>query len=293
MKIGFVGLGRMGQAMSARLLAGGHEVMVYNRTAAKLAPLVALGARPAATLAEAARFSGLVVSMLADDVALQSVTRDSGGLLDSLPAGGTHVVMGTHSVQTVRALYDAHAGAGQSLVSAPVLGRPDAVTAGRLGVMVAGEADAVSRCRPVLEALGRRVFDAGRDPGSAAAMKLANNMLLACAIEAMGEAFALVQKCGTDAGTFYEVLTDGLFASPAYNIYGKLIADKGWDQVGFTVEIALKDLRLALAAGEGAAVPLPSVNVCRDRLLGAIAHGDAQRDWVTMALDQARASGLA
>jgi hypothetical protein len=283
----------MGQAMVARLLSGGHEVMIYNRTAAKLAPLVALGARPAASVAEAARFAGLVVTMLADDAALQSIARDPGGLLDSLPRGAIHVIMGTHSVQMVRALHDAHAAAGQALVSAPVLGRPDAVTAGRLGVMVAGEAGAVSRCRPVLEALGRRVFEAGTDPGSAAAMKLANNMLLACAIEAMGEAFALVQKCGSDAGTFYEVLTDGLFASPAYTIYGKLIAEKGWDQVGFTVEIALKDLRLALAAGEGAAVPLPSVNVCRDRLLGAIAHGDAQRDWVTMALEQARASGLA
>ena len=293
MKVGFIGLGRMGQAMAARLLAAGHELAVYNRTAASRDALVAKGARPADSIAQAAQYSGLVLSMLADDTALLEVTHGTQGLIATLPAGGIHVAMGTHAVQTVQSLAQAHAGAGQVLLSAPVLGRPDAVTAGKLGVMVAGNADAIARCRPVLEALGRRVFEAGSDPGAAAVMKVANNMLLACAITAMGEAFSLVQKCGVDAHKFRDVITDGLFASPAYTIYSRIIADQAWDQAGFTVELALKDVGLALAAGHHAAVPLPSANVCRDRLLGAIAHGDEQRDWSAMALEQARASGLA
>ena len=293
MKVAFIGLGRMGHAMVSRLLGAGHEVIVYNRTAAKLAPLVAQGARAAASPAEAAQSTSLVLTMVTDDAALTSVVQQSGGLIEALPKGGIHVAMGTHSVKTIRALAAAHGEAGQVLLSAPVLGRPDAVTAGRLVMIVGGEPEGVQRCGPLFEALGRRVFEVGVDPGSAAAMKLANNFLLACAIEAMGEAFALVQKNGVDSDVFREMIMDGLFASPAYTIYSKIIAAQAWDEVGFTVTLGLKDVNLALAAGELAAVPLPSGNVCRDRLLGAIAHGDQDRDWATMALEQARASGLA
>jgi 3-hydroxyisobutyrate dehydrogenase-like beta-hydroxyacid dehydrogenase len=293
LKVGFIGLGLMGQAMATRLVQAGHEVMVYNRTAAKLAPLIALGAKGATSIAEAAQHGGIVISMLSDDAAVSAVTHDPQGLLASLPRGGIHVVMGTHGVPLVEALEKAHRDAGQTLVSAPVLGRPEAVTAGRLGVLAAGEASAVARVRPLLEALGRRVFEFGSEARAAAAVKLANNMLLACAIEAMGEAFSLVQKCGAPAAGFYDVVTDGLFASPAYTIYARIITDRSWDKAGFTVALALKDVELALAAGGRTAVPLPSASVCRERLLGAIAHGDIQKDWAAMALEQARASGMA
>jgi 3-hydroxyisobutyrate dehydrogenase-like beta-hydroxyacid dehydrogenase len=292
-KLGFIGLGRMGQSMVDRLLSAGCNVAVYNRTAEKLQPLVARGARVAATIAEAARYAGVVLTMVSDDAALVAVTEGDGGLIEALPTGGVHIVMGTHSVGAIRSLAAAHTRGGQILLTAPVLGRPEAVTAGRLGVIVAGEPSAVERCLPILSALGRRVFRAGTDPGSAAAMKLANNCLLACAIEALGEAFSLVEKCGADRGVFRELITDGMFACPAYDTYARIIADKAWDQVGFTVALALKDIELGLAAGATAGVPLPSAQVCRERLLGAISHGDQRRDWAAMALEQARASGLA
>ena len=282
----------MGQAMVERLIAAGHDVCIYNRTAAKLAPLVALGARAAASIAETAAHAGLVITMLADDAALRTVTGGDGGLLHTLPAGGVHVAMGTHDVRVMTSLAASHAAAAQTLVAAPVLGRPDAVTAGRLGIIVGGEPGAVTRCLPLFEALGRRTFRAGDAPGAASTMKLANNFLLACAIEALGEAFSLVEKHGGHPAVFQEMISDGLFASPAYNIYSKIILEKGWDTVGFTVALGLKDVNLALAAGGYAGVPLPSANVCRDRLLGAVAHGDEQRDWAAMALEQARASGL-
>lgn len=293
MDVAFIGLGRMGQAMAARLLAAGHHVTLYNRTPGRLSALLAQGAREADSVAQAAGSAGIALSMLADDAALRSVTEAPGGLLATLPPGGIHVAMGTHGVEAIRALAAAHAAAGQILLAAPVLGRPEAVTAGRLGVIVGGDPVGVERCLPLFAALGRRLFRAGADPGAASTMKLANNFLLACAIEAMGEAFALVRKGGVEAAVFHDVLTDGLFACPAYSTYGKIIAEQAWDQVGFTTTLALKDIELVLAAGQDSGVPLPSAGVCRERLHRAIDHGDAQRDWSAMALEQARMSGLA
>lgn len=293
MKVAFIGLGRMGQAMVHRLLDAGHQVVVYNRSVDKLKEVLDRGAIHAPSIKMAAAQSdGLVLTMLADDKALNAVADGPEGLIANLPANGVHVAMGTHAVGTIRALAARHAQAGQSLVGAPVLGRPEAVTAGRLGIIVAGPAAAAEKARPALESIGRRLFAAGEEPGAALAVKLANNMLLACAIEAMGEAFSLVEKSGAPGALFREILVDGMFASPAYNAYSTIIADKSYDKVGFTATLALKDVSLALAAAETAAVPLPSVSVCRDRLLSAIAHGDAEKDWAIMAHEQAIASGL-
>jgi len=289
MKVGFIGLGRMGQAMARRVLDAGHDLVLYNRTAEKLAELAGLGAKVAATPAEAAA-QGVVITMLANDEALRSIGE---GLLKSLPKGGIHIAMGTHGVDTVKALAAQHAAAGQTLVSAPVLGRPEAVVAGRLGIIVAGPAAAVAQVQPLFDAIGRRTFPAGEEQAAAAAFKIANNFLLGCAMEAMGEAFALVRKSGGDSGVFFDVLSDGLFACPAYNIYAKMIAEEAYDNVGFTTLLGLKDANLALSAGESLGVPLPSGSVWRDRLIGAIAHGDGERDWSAVALEQARASGLA
>ena len=290
MKIGFIGLGRMGQGIARRLLDAGHDLVVYNRTPEKASELCQAGARLAATPAELCQDREVVITMLADDAALESVV--SGGLLQSLPKGSIHMVMGTHGVDIVRELKQAHARAGQVLVAAPVLGRPDVAAAGQLGIVAAGPADAVNRCRPLFEVIGRRTFEAGTEPEGATAIKLANNFTLGCAIQAMSEAFSLVRKHGVAPQALYDVLTEGLFAAPAYKVYGKIIVDEAYDKPGFTTLLALKDADLALAAGGAARVPLPSVNALRDRLLGAIAHGDGEKDWAVIALEQARASGL-
>jgi 3-hydroxyisobutyrate dehydrogenase-like beta-hydroxyacid dehydrogenase len=230
--------------------------------------------------------------MLADDDALNAVSRDPGGILESLPPGGIHVAMGTHQMGTIKALADSHAEVGQVLVAAPVLGSPPVVLAGRSAFIVAGPPDAVSRIRPLLAEIGRRTFDAGPNQGSASLMKLANNFVLACAIETMGEAFSLVEKSGASPHAFREILTDGLFACVAYERYSQTIVERKWHEVNITATLGLKDVTLALAAGELVGVPLPSALVCRDRLQGAIAHGDSERDWSVMALEQSRASGL-
>ncbi len=292
MKVGFIGLGRMGAAMADRILGGGHEIAVYNRTPSKCADLVGRGAKHAETIAAAASFGEVVVTMLENDKALASIVHHSGGLLESIPKGGIHLAMGTHSVALIAELTEAHAKAGQVLVSAPVMGRPPVAASGQLGILAGGPADAVAKCQPLFEFIGRRVFNCGPAPAGAATAKIANNFVLACAVEAMSEGFVLAEKNGVPVSTFYDVLTDGLFASPAYKIYGKLIAEKGYlGEAGFAATTALKDVNLALAAGEGAGVPLPSANVCRDRLIGTIARGNGERDWSVLADEQARASG--
>ena len=292
MKVGFIGLGKMGQGMSRRILGGGHDLLVYNRTPEKASDLAGAGALIASSVAEVCRGREVVITMVSDDTAVKEVTLGGGGVRDSLAPGAVHLCMGTHSVAAIQALSAAHAQANQNLVCAPVLGRPDAAAAGQLGIVAGGPADAVKRCEPLFQVIGRRTFEAGGKPEGAAAIKLSNNFVLGAAIEAMGEAFSLVRKYNVMPQVLFDVMTDALFAAPAYKIYGKIIVDESYDTAGFLTRQGLKDLNLVLAAADQARVPMPSANVVRDRLLGAIAHGDGEKDWAVMAREQNRASGI-
>jgi 3-hydroxyisobutyrate dehydrogenase-like beta-hydroxyacid dehydrogenase len=292
MKVGFIGLGRMGQGIAGNVLGGGHDVAVYNRTASKADALVKDGATLAASVAEVCAGRDVVITMLAHDAALDEVTHAEGGLLQSLPDGAIHLAMGTHSVVVTGQMAEAHDAAGKLFVACPVLGRPDMAAAGQLGLVPGGRADLVDKCRPLLENIGRRTFEAGENPASAASIKVTNNFVLGCAIEAMGEGFALTRKYGVAPAVFYDVLADGMFNCPAYKIYGDIIAKEDYDRVGITATLGLKDANLALQAGEAVGVPLPSGNAWRDRLIGAVAHGDGEKDWAVVGREQARASGL-
>jgi 3-hydroxyisobutyrate dehydrogenase-like beta-hydroxyacid dehydrogenase len=292
MKVGFIGVGRMGQAMARRLIEARHDLAVFNRTPAKAKGLVDAGARAMASVAQAACYGEVVFTMLADDAALDEVAAQAGGLLESLPKGAIHICSGTHGIGAIRRLKAAHAERAQVLIAAPMLGRPELVASGQAGMVIAGPADALRRCAPLFAAIARRAIEAGADPEAATAIKIANNFVLGCAIEAMGEGFSLVRKYGVAPQVFHEVMTDGLFACTAYKAYGKIIVEESYDRVGQKALLGLKDANLALAAGEAVGVPLPSGNVWRDRLVGALAHGDGDKDWAVMALEQARASGL-
>ncbi len=292
MKAGFIGLGRMGQAMARRILDAGHQLGVYNRTAEKLRPLIDLGAEPLGSIDAAANYGEAVFTMLADDAAVTEVASKPGGLIESLPQGGIHICAGTHSVACIAILKELHGSAGQVLLATPMLGRPEVVLSGQAGMVLAGADKSLDRCRPLFDAIARRTFAAGRDPVAAAAIKIANNFVLGCAIEAMGEGFALIRKYDVVPDVFLDVMTDGLFACSAYKIYGKIIADERYLPAGQRAVLGLKDANLALSAGEAVGVPLPSGNVWRDRLVGALAHGEGEHDWAVMAKDQARASGL-
>jgi len=292
MKAGFIGLGRMGQAMARRLLDNGHDLGVYNRTTEKLRSLTGLGAKELDSIEAAATYGEAVFTMLADDAAVLEVARKPAGLVESLPQGGIHICAGTHSVACIAELKERHGKAGQILLATPMLGRPEVVLSGQAGMVVAGAKPGLDRCQPLFETIARRTFNGGSDPVAAAAIKIANNFVLGCAIEAMGEGFALVRKYDVVPDIFLDVMTDGLFACSAYKIYGKIIAEQRYQPAGQRAVLGLKDANLALAAGEAVGVPLPSGNVWRDRLVGALSHGEAEHDWAVMAKDQARASGL-
>jgi 3-hydroxyisobutyrate dehydrogenase-like beta-hydroxyacid dehydrogenase len=292
MNVGFIGLGRMGSGMARRILDAGHGLAVLDVVAARAAPLVEAGARAASSTADLCGGREVVITMLVEDAGLIEAALGPGGLRDSMARGAIHAVMGTHGVAAVRALAAGHAQAGQTLVAAHVLGRPDLAAAGQLGIVAAGPEPALARCRPLFDVMGRRVFLAGERPESATAIKLANNAVLGCAMVAMAEGFALVRKYGVVPQVFQDVMTEGLFAAPAYKVYGQKMVDRSWDEVGSPIHVGLKDASLIAAAADLARVPMPAHNVYRDRLLGAAAHGDGDRDQAVLALEQARASGL-
>jgi 3-hydroxyisobutyrate dehydrogenase-like beta-hydroxyacid dehydrogenase len=292
MKVGFIGLGRMGQALCGRILGDGHDLTVYNRTVEKTVDIVKAGARGATSIAGACQEREVVITMVTGDAALQEVTLGPKGVRESLEPGAIHLCMGTHSVAQIKALAAAHVAANQLMVAAPVLGRPDAAAAGQLGIVAGGPSRAVEACQPLFKIMGKRVFPAGEKPEQAAVTKLANNFMLGCALGAMAEGFSLTRKYGVVPQVFYEVMTESLFAAPAYKVYGKIMVDESYDKVGFTTLLGLKDFNLIMAAADEARVPLPSGNAFRDRLLSAIAHGGGEKDWAIVAREAARASGI-
>ncbi|NNM82113.1 MAG: NAD(P)-dependent oxidoreductase [Burkholderiales bacterium] len=278
MKTGFIGLGRMGAAMAARLCHAGHEVTVYNRSPEKADHLVAMGARRAADIAEACQ-SGVIFSMLSDDHAVEEIAFGKGGILESLARGAIHVSCSTISVEFSARLAAAHREAGQEYVSLPVFGRPDAAASGKLYLVAGGERQLVEKIRPLLDILGQKTFHVADSPESANLVKLSGNFLIATVIESLGEAFALVEKGGVDRKMYLELLTSSLFDLPVYRNYGRMIADRQFDPAGFAARLGRKDMRLVLSAAEELKVPLPFASILRDRFLELAAHGGDDLDW--------------
>jgi 3-hydroxyisobutyrate dehydrogenase-like beta-hydroxyacid dehydrogenase len=290
MDIGFIGLGNMGAGMAANLLAAGHAVTAYNRSPDKVAALAEKGATAAPSVADACG-GDVVISMLADDGAVEAVTFGDDGIVASLRAGATHVSSSTISVALAERLTAAHADAGQRFVAAPVFGRPEAAAAAKLFVVAAGASAAVDELAPVFEAIGQRTFVVSEEPKAAALVKLSGNFLIASVIESLGEAMALVDKAGVDKQAYLEILTSTLFNAPVYHTYGGLIARQEFEPAGFAAPLGLKDVRLALAAGESLQVPLPVASLLRDRFLALIANGGAHLDWSALSQVAAWESG--
>lgn len=279
MDIGFIGLGSMGTPMALNLVRAGHAVRVWNRSPEAAAAVE--GAIPVASPAEAFR-GDAVVTMLSDDEAVRGVIVDSGALADA-PRGLVHVVTSTISVALVDELVALHRAAGIAYVGAPVFGRPTAAAAAQLNIVAAGDPDAIARVQPIFDALGVRTWRLGDEPHAAHAAKLAGNMMIALAIEAMAEATALTESYGVPAADFLEIVTDTLFASPAYKGYGATIASGTYEPAGFKLRLGLKDVRLAIEAGAAKGTSLPAAEVVRDALLEGIDLGFGEKDWSALA----------
>lgn len=292
MDAALVGLGQMGTGIAKSLLRAGHRLKVYNRTMARAEALQSNGAVVATSIAEACR-EDVVMTMLADDAAVEVVTFGQAGIAASLKPGAVHVSLSTISVALSERLTTEHARLGQEYVAAPVFGRPDAAEAARLAVVAAGKPDAVQRCKSLLEAMGPKLVVAGERPAIANVIKLIGNFLLGSVIESLSEAFALGRKSGVDEEQLFEFLTTALFPTPVYRNYGEAIFRRRFEPAGFAASLGLKDIRLALAAAEAHSVPMPIASVVRDRYLTAIARGNAERDWSVLGRIAEEDAGLA
>lgn len=291
MEVGFIGLGNMGRAMAHNLLRAGHTVTVWNRTPARAQELLSLGARAADSPLEAAR-AGIVLTMVADDSALEAVVFNENGILNGLPAGGLHVSMSTISVALSKRLAAAHLAANQNYVSAPVFGRPEAAAAHKLFIVAAGAPSDIARCQPLLDAMGQRTLIAGPEPSTANTVKVLGNFLIASTLESFGEAFAMARKSGIAPEKFFELLTATVFTAPLHANYGSLIAREAYEPAGFAASLGLKDVRLVLQAADSIGVPLPIASLLHDRFQSAIGRGHGQKDWSVIAKLAAEDSGL-
>ena len=278
MKIGFIGLGRMGSAMATNLIKAGHEVTVFNRSPEKRQALVKLGAREAVRISDACRGEA-VITMLSDDNAASSVVLGKGGIVESLDTGMIHVSMSSISVALSKELAHAHAVAGQRFIAAPVFGRPEAAAAAKLFIVAGGDPDTIKACQPLLDAMGQKTTVISEAPHAANLVKLSGNFLTASAIEALGEAIALIGKAGIDRGAYVELLTSTIFPAPAYKIYGNLIAASKFEPAAFAAPLGYKDVRLAQAAADDLRVPMPLAGLLHERFLRLIARGGEGLDW--------------
>ncbi|HXP63950.1 MAG TPA: NAD(P)-dependent oxidoreductase [Steroidobacteraceae bacterium] len=278
MKVGFIGLGHMGSAMAANLVRAGHEVTVFNRSSGKSRALLGLGAKAASTIADACRGEALI-TMLADDPALAEIALGEGGIVQSLARDALHVSMSTISVELSKQLTQIHSEHGQRFISAPVFGRPEAAAAAKLFIVTAGDPAAIGLCKPLFEAMGQKTFSIGVEPSAANLVKLSGNFLIASAIEALGEAIALIGKAGIDKETFATLIASSVFPAPAYAIYGELIAKARFQPAGFAAPLGFKDVRLVLSAAEDLRVPMPLGNLLHDRFQRLLNQGGEALDW--------------
>jgi 3-hydroxyisobutyrate dehydrogenase-like beta-hydroxyacid dehydrogenase len=291
MNLAFIGLGRMGTGMARNLLRAGHNLTVYNRSREKSQALASEGARVASSPADACRDADAVMTMVADDHALEQVIFGKEGAAEVMQEHCVHISHGTISTALARRLSTEHTERKQGFVSAPVFGRPEAAEAKKLLVLAAGPSDLVERCRPLFDAIGRQTFVVGAEPWQANIAKLCGNFMIASMIEAFGEASATLRKAEVQPQMFLEIMT-ALFGSPVITNYGRAIVEEKFEPAGFALRLGLKDVRLMLAASEECTAPMPLASMVRDQFIAALAQGQGEMDWSSVARVAARAAGL-
>jgi 3-hydroxyisobutyrate dehydrogenase-like beta-hydroxyacid dehydrogenase len=286
--IGFCGMGMMGRPMAANLVAAGFTVRGWNRTRGK-APQGVVECESPRDTATGAR---IVITMLADDAAVQAVMLGEHGLLGALREGGIHLGMSTISTALSQRLYEAHKAAKQSFVAAPVFGRPDAAAARKLRIVAGGDEQAITQSKPIFDALAEGVFPVGTAVQASLA-KLCGNFMIAALIESFGEAFAVAEKSGMDPVRLAETLSKILFASaPLPTGYASRIAATQFEPAGFAMPLGFKDISLALRAAEDLKVPLPLASLIKNNIVAALANGRDKWDWGGLVSAVREAAGL-
>jgi 3-hydroxyisobutyrate dehydrogenase-like beta-hydroxyacid dehydrogenase len=291
MRIGFLGLGKMGTPMALRLLAAGHELSVWNRTEGRTKPLLREGAIAAATPAEAELGADAVITMLFDDAAHEEVLFGANGLMDALEPGALHISCSTISVALSERLTKEHARRGIEFVAAPVFGRPNVAEEGRLWIVVAGADEAIARARPLLEPLSRGISVVGAEPRQAHAVKLGGNFLISTMIHSLAESFVYAESQGIDPEAFLETVNSALFQSPFYAAYGRVMLHPP-EHPGATIDLGAKDLRLLRQAAAAANARLSLADSLAEIFAEAQRSGLAGEDWAVGQYRMAQRRGL-
>jgi 3-hydroxyisobutyrate dehydrogenase-like beta-hydroxyacid dehydrogenase len=291
-KIGFIGIGMMGFPMARNLMEAGYDLAVYNRTPEKASSLMDLGAVIKKNPLDVAQPGGIVMSCVSEDDALTAVVGEHGQLAERLGREGIHVSMSTILPRTAARLAEQQSAFGGYYVAAPVMGRPDVVLAKKQSYFIAGDEDAKKRVVPLLESVGQKIFDFGTVPEKANVAKLAANFLIASAIEAMAEAFALISKNKGDPNKLFEAIGSTLFACPIYQNYGRQILDKKYMEPLFKLKLGLKDVRLIAETAEESHIPMRFARVLKDRFSEAMSHGLSDYDWTGIAAEVEREAGV-
>jgi 3-hydroxyisobutyrate dehydrogenase-like beta-hydroxyacid dehydrogenase len=279
-KIGFIGLGHMGTSMAKNLIASGYHLQVYNRTLSKIDELDAASVTQCLNPAEAAANVPFLITMVSDDEVLRESAVGDGGILKTLQPNAVHISMSTVSPDTSEELAKLHVQAGSRYLASPVFGRPEAAAARKLWICVSGDDKTKADARPILDLLGQGVIDFGPSAGGANVVKIAGNFMIMASMEMMAEAFTLAEKNGLSRTQVSEFFGSTIFNAPIFQNYGKLIAGKQYEPVGFKSKLGYKDARLAFKLSQTSEMPMPIANVVHGRLLTAVAKGWGESDWV-------------
>jgi len=278
--IGFIGLGNMGLNMAKNLIAAGYHLQVYNRTASKADELDQSSITVCKSPSEAANGVQVLISMLSEDEIVKETVIGENGILKTFPAKAVHISMSTIGPDTAEELAKLHEAAGSHYIASPVFGRPDAAAAKKLFICISGNKQAKEIAMPVLEHLGQRTIDFGDKVGGANVVKVAGNFMIIASMEMMAEAFTLAEKNGLDRAQVADFFGSTIFNAPIYQNYGRLIANKQYEPVGFKAKLGYKDARLAVKLAQLSQTPMPAATLAHDRLLSAVAKGWGDKDWV-------------
>jgi 3-hydroxyisobutyrate dehydrogenase-like beta-hydroxyacid dehydrogenase len=279
-ELGYVGLGVMGGGVVRRLLDAGHAVTVWNRTAEKADPLLEVGARWADSPREVAERSEITFTMVTNTAAVTAVAEGPDGILAGLAPGKVYVDMSTASPANTRELAEKVAAVGASMVDAPVSGSVITLEQGKLSIMVGGDAEVFERVKPVLEAIGPRVFHLGPN-GAAVTMKIAINLSLAVQMLAFSEGVLLAEKSGIPREKAVEVMLASVIASPMVAYRGPFVLEQP-EEAWFDCHMMQKDLNLALELGRELEVPLPTTAVTNELLTAANGMGVGDKDFAVL-----------
>jgi len=289
MKIGFIGLGRMGHHVAANLLKAGHSVTVWNRSQEPVQALVAKGATAARTPQDAVQ-GDAVFSMLSNDAVMRDIGL-AGPLLENCAKGLIHVNLATISVAFAKELSAAHRSRGLAYISAPVFGRPEMAEAAQLVLVAGGDAAALTTMQPVLDKIGARTVQLDA-PEKANLFKIAGNFMIASELESTGEAFALLRKGGVDPALFHDVLAGRLFTGAVFKTYGAMILNRQYEPAGFALSLGLKDVNLARAAAESLSVTMPTADLLKANFDQAVSWGWQDKDWAAIGEVPAKKAGV-